>query len=184
MNKVKLRRGLVSIHLYLAALLAPAFILMAITGSLYLAGVQGETVETEIAVPQGYVLTNENPELEAEVRRFIADEELGIDFDYIRGRGDSFMTRPTSRLHLRFENGETGTTAKLVQPDMLSALTELHKGHGPQIFRYYGIVMGVALFFVVMGGLVVGLLAPAYRRPTILASAAGTLVFAYLAFWA
>ena len=162
----------------------PAFILMAITGSLYLAGFEGEMSEVEIAVPQGYALTNENPELETEVRRFIADQDLAVEFDYLRGGGDSFMTRPTSRPHLRFENGETGTTAKLVRPDVLSALTELHKGHGPQIFRYYGIVMGISLFFVVFGGLVVGLLAPAYRRPTILASAAGTLVFTYLAFWA
>lgn len=184
MNKVKLRRTLVNIHLYLAALLAPAFLLMAITGGLYLAGVQGESVETDLAAPTGYALDAENPELEAEVRRYIADQNLDIEFDYIRGRGDSFVTRPTSRPHLRVENGEQGTSVQLVEPDLLDSLTELHKGHGPQIYRTYGIFVGVALFLVVFGGVLVGLLAPAYRRPTILTLAAGSAIFAYLAFWA
>lgn len=184
MNKVKLRRTLVSIHLYVAALLAPAFVLMAITGALYLAGFEGETRETDLSVPDGYALSNENPELESEVRRFIADQDLDFDFDYIRGRGDSFMTRPTSRPHLRVETGEEGITAQLVEPDLLAALTEIHKGHGPQIYRTYGIFVGIGLFIVVFGGVLVGLLAPAYRRPTILSVLAGTAVFAYIAFWA
>ena len=184
MNKVKLRRSLVSIHLYVAALLAPAFVLMAITGALYLAGFQGETSETELPVATGYALDNENPELESEVRRYIADQNLDIDFDYIRGRGESFVTRPTSRPHLQVENSEEGTTVMLVEPDMLSALTEVHKGHGPQIYRTYGIFVGIGLFIVVLGGVLVGLLAPAYRRPTILSVLAGTVVFSYIAFWA
>jgi len=184
MNKVKLRRILVNIHLYLATLLAPAFLLMAITGGLYLAGVEGETSETELAVPAGYALNADNPELESEVRRYIADQNLDVGFDYIRGRGENFMTRPTSRPHLSVENGEQGTVVRLVEPDLLSSLTELHKGHGPQIYRTYGIFVGAALFFVVFGGVLVGLLAPAYRRPTILTLAAGTVIFSYLAFWA
>lgn len=184
MNKVKLRRLLVNIHLYLAAFMAPAFLLMAITGGLYLADIKGENAETELSVPEGYALGTGNPELEAEVRRFIADQALDVEFDYLRERGDGFVTRPTSRPHLRVENGEQGTTAQLVEPDLLNSLTELHKGHGPQIYRTYGIAVGIALFFVVFGGVLVGLLAPAYRRPTILTLSAGTLIFAYLAFWA
>ncbi len=184
MNKVKLRRTLVSVHLYLAALLAPAFLLMATTGALYLSGFQGESEETAVEVPAGYSFNADDPDVDAEIRRFIADQDLGIEFDYIRGRGDSMTTRPTSRTHLRIATEDGETTATVVRPDTLSALTELHKGHGPQVFRMFGIVIGVTLVLVVIGGLIVGLLAPSYRRPTALSALAGTVVLGYLAFLA
>ncbi len=60
-------------------------------------------------------------------------------------------------------------------------MMELHKGHGPQSFRYFGILMGIALFFVVVGGLIVGLLAPGYRKQTIWTAVAGSALFGWLA---
>ncbi|WP_420605901.1 hypothetical protein [Novosphingopyxis sp.] len=180
MNKVKLRRTLVSIHLYLAALLAPAFLLMAVTGGLYLADVHGESREIALPVIQGFRLDADDPAIESKVRRFIDNQDLNVAFDYLRTRGDTITTRPTTRGHLRFETKDGVTSAILVKPDLLTAATELHKGHGPRIMRYYGMLVGLALFLVVIGGLVVGLLAPGYRKPTILSTIAGTALFAVL----
>ena len=181
MNKIKLRRTLVSVHLYMAALLAPAFLLVAISGGLYLADVEGSASETALPVPAGFVLQGDDPALETKVRAYLAAADVGVSFDYLRTRGDSISTRPTSRDHVQFETKDGRTTATLVQPDLLNSMMELHKGHGPQIFRYFGILMGIALFFVVVGGLIVGLLAPGYRKQTIWTAVAGSALFGWLA---
>jgi len=59
---------------------------------------------------------------------------------------------------------------------------ELHKGHGPKLFKIYQIITGMALFFIIVGGVVVGLMARAYRRKTIIASSIGTGAFLLLSF--
>ena len=184
MNKVKLRRTLVSVHLYLAALLAPAFLLVAISGGLYLADVKGGTSETALPVPAGFTLDADDPALETRVRDYLASADVDVSFDYLRARGGNVTTRPTSRRHVRFESEDGVMSATLVQPDPLNAMMELHKGHGPAIFRTFGIIMGIALFLVVTGGMIVGLLAPGYRRQTIWSALAGSAVFGWLALFA
>ncbi len=54
----------------------------------------------------------------------------------------------------------------LHEPSLQYRMMELHKGHGPEKFKIYQIAAGIALFLVVIGGLVVGLLAKAYRAKT------------------
>ena len=184
MNPIKLRRILVSIHLYAAALLAPAFLLVAITGGLYLADVKGGMVETPVTVPAGTTFDPESPTFEADVRTFLVAQNLPADFDYIRARGDSFTTRPTSQTHVTFEQKDGVLTAKKVSPTPLAALLEIHKGHGPQLYRIYGVLVGLMLFIVVFGGLAVGFLSPAYRKATVLSTIAGSAVFGWVAFLA
>jgi hypothetical protein len=184
MNAVKLRRILVSIHLYMAALLAPAFLLVAITGGLYHAGVKGSAKETPVTIPAGTTFNTESPKFEADVRAFLKAQNVNVDFEYIRTRGENFTTRPTSRTHVAFETKDGQLTAKKVEPDALNALMEIHKGHGPSAYRILAALAGLALFFVVLGGLSIGLLSPAYRRSTIMSVAAGSAVFAWLAFLA
>ena len=67
-------------------------------------------------------------------------------------------------------------------PDTLNALMEIHKGHGPLIYKTLGWIAGLTLFFVVLGGLFIGLLSPAYRKPTIISSLLGSAVFVWAAF--
>ncbi len=184
MNKVKLRNILVTIHLYAAALLAPAFLLVAISGGLYLADVKGGTKDTPIAIPAGTKFDTESPTFEADVRTFLKAQKVDVDFEYIRARGDSFTTRPTSRPHVAFEEKDGQLTAKYVMPEPLNALMEIHKGHGPRAYRIFGMLAGLAMFIVVMGGLLIGLLSPAYRKPTIISALAGSGLFAWAAFFA
>lgn len=184
MNPIKLRRILVSIHLYAAALLAPAFLLVAISGGLYLADVEGGAKETPVTVPAGTKFDSESPTFEADVRAFLKAQKIDVEFEYIRARGSNFVTRPTSRPHVAFEEKNGQLTAKYVEPSLLNAMMEIHKGHGPRVYRVFGMIAGLMLFFVVIGGLLVGLLSPAYRKPTIYSVIAGSVVFAYLAFLA
>ncbi len=184
MNKVKLRNLLVTLHLYGAALLAPVFLLVAVTGGLKMAGIEGKTKDTPITLPAGTKFDTASPTFEADVRAFLAAQKVDVDFEYIRARGNSFTTRPTSRVHVAFEEKAGVLTAKRVEPDLLNGLMEIHKGHGPKIYKTLGWISGVALFFVIFGGLAIGLLSPAYRRPTLLATLAGSGIFVWAAFLA
>ncbi len=182
MNKVKTRNFLVLVHLYFAAFLAPSFLLVGATGALYLLDADKPVQETPIDLPDGIVFDQDSPNFDAEVQQALKDSGVDLEFEYIRSREDSFVTRPTSRTFAQFEKTEDGWNATLKEPGMLYSLTELHKGHGPKAFRYFQIFAGISLFFVVIGGLIVGLLSKAYRGKTIVASLVGSGLFLLFAF--
>lgn len=183
MSKAKTRNFLVKCHLWAAGLLAPLFLLVAYTGGAYLLDFKGEVEETPLTVPAGIALDPESPTVENDVRKVLAANQLDITFDYLRMGGDSITTRPTSRNFVSFERDEAGAwTATLNEPDLQYSLIELHKGHGPQLYRYYQILAAVVLFLVVLGGLIVGWLAPGYRRATTIGLSTGTAAFVLLAF--
>ncbi len=182
MNPVKLRRVLISVHLYLAALMAPAFLVVALSGGLYLAGIKGKTTDTPITLPAGTTLDLQAPDAADQARALLKDQGVDVSFEYLRVRGDTAVTRPTTRAHVTFEQAPDGMTARLQKPDFPYALMELHKGHGPNLYRMYQVLMAVALFIVVFGGLVVGLLANTYRRPTLIATAAGVAIVTLIGF--
>ena len=182
MNPLKLRRLLVSIHLYLASFLAPAFLVVAISGGFYLAGIQGKTTQTPIELPAGTTLDFGSDQIEDDIRALLDAQGVDVSFEYIRGRGNSATTRPTTRPHVSFQQGPDGVTAALHKPDLAYALMELHKGHGPRVYRLYQILVALVLFLVVIGGLAVGVLAKTYRRPTVIATAVGTVIVLLLGF--
>lgn len=182
MNSVKTRNLLVLVHLYLAAFLAPSFLLVGATGALYLLDADKPLQETPIELPKDVVINPDSPTLKADVEKLLSESGVSLDFEYIRNRGDSFTTRPTSRTHAQFDKTENGWTATLNEPGLLYSLTEMHKGHGPVAFRYFQILAGISLFLVVIGGLIVGLLSKAYRKKTIAASLIGTGIFIVVGF--
>ena len=60
-------------------------------------------------------------------------------------------------------------------------MIELHKGHGPSLFKLYQKFVAILLIGVVLGGVLVGLLAKAYRGKTIASLIGGTVLFLVLA---
>jgi hypothetical protein len=182
MNPLKLRRLLISIHLYVAGFMAPAILLMAMTGGLHLAGASETMTRTEIALPANAELDFNSETLEADIRTLL--DEAGIDhrFEYVRGRGDMVQLRPTSRTFLELAQTPDGLKATRVQPNLMAGLMELHKGHGPRLYRLYGVLVGLALAIAVLGGILVGWLAPAYRRTTMIATGLGLIPFILIGF--
>lgn len=79
------------------------------------------------------------------------------------------------------QNGRGELTAELNKPDLPYILMELHKGHGPTIYRMYQMVVALVLFLVVVGGVAVGLLARNYRNSTLIAAGVGTVITIALA---
>lgn len=176
-----MRKTLINLHLIFAGLMAPAFLLVAVSGGLYLIGNKGKTVDTPVALPADASLDFESNRLDSEVRNLLTRAGIDHDFEYIRNRGSRIELRPTSRAYLSFAQTPDGLRATRHVPDLQKAMIELHKGHGPRLFKTYQKVVALTLLGVVFGGVAVGLLAKAYRRRTIVAVALGTIVFAALA---
>ncbi|MEO1015119.1 MAG: hypothetical protein AAFX08_08020 [Pseudomonadota bacterium] len=182
MNSVKLRRILILAHLYFAALLAPFFLLVGVTGALYVADVKGGNASTPLELPAGAALDPKSPTLDADVAALLEQMDVKVRYERLSARGATVKTWPISRAHVQFNVGGPELTAELLTPDLPKAMMELHKGHGPKLLRTYQIFAGATLALVVLGGILVGLLAASYRQQTIIAAAVGTTIFALLAF--
>jgi hypothetical protein len=179
-----MRRLLINIHLYLAAFLAPMLLLVAISGGLYLLSIKGEVTRESVTLPAGSLLDASAPTLAADVRALLADAGVAHEFEYLRIGGNKIVTRPTSREHYQFDIGAAGVTATRNTPDLQARMMELHKGHGPGLFKDFQKVLAVGLMFIVLSGLWLGLSAPGLRNKTLLSSVAGLVVFAGLVFLA
>lgn len=182
MNRVKSRNFLILCHLFMAALIAPMFVMLAYSGFNYLIDNEGGTTETALTIPATVQIDPDAPDIEDTVRRVLVANELSPNFEYLRMREGSITTRPTSTDFVQFSEEDGAWSATLNEPDLQYRLMELHKGHGPEKFKIYQIVAAVALFLIVIGGVLVGLLAKAYRTKTIATTIVGTIAFALLAF--
>lgn len=181
MNALKTRKLLVNLHLIFAGLMAPAFLLVAISGGLYLINIKGTTTETPVTLSDGAQLDFSSETLDADVRTLLAQSGIDHKFEYIRNRGQAIDLRPTSRTYLTISQTEGGLTATRYKPNLQKSMIELHKGHGPSLFKLYQKFVAILLIGVVLGGVLVGLLAKAYRGKTIASLAAGTVLFLILA---
>ena len=178
----KFRKYLVLAHLWLAGIMAPAFALHAISGGLYLMDIKGKAATERVSLPAGADLDFKSATLEADVRALLTQANLNHDFEYIRNRGTVIQLRPTSKTYLEFKQTPQGLTASRVKPDTVRSMMELHKGHGPQIFKSYQKLVALLLLGVVLGGILVGLLAKAYRRQTTIAVVMGIVIFILVGF--
>ncbi|WP_409432708.1 hypothetical protein ACJ3XI_10930 [Litorimonas sp. RW-G-Af-16] len=180
MNPLKTRQILITLHLLFAGFMAPAFILMAITGGNYLLGIKGSSTSETLNVPAAASLNFNAPTIESDVRAALSAAGIEHKFEYVKSRGEGKIhLRPTSRPYLELTSDGV---VKRITPSPQKAMMELHMGHGPQLFKTYQKFVALALILVILGGVFVGLLAKAYRRITIASLAVGTLVFVLLAF--
>lgn len=177
MDNPKLRRLLILLHLYGAAFMAPAFMLVAFTGGMHMVGAGESETSQPIALPAGTQIDFSAPSAKADVKAILDAAGVDIDFEYIKNRGSTAQTRPTSRTYVAFKQSDTGWTATKNTPNLQKAMMEIHKGHGPKILRTYHKLVALTLILVVFGGLFVGLLAHAYRRKTIIATVIGLVVY-------
>ncbi len=184
MTDPKTRKLFVTLHLIFAGLLAPAFLLLAITGGNYLLGNKGSFEKTPIALSQGASLDFKSSSLEDDVRKFLLDNDIDHDFEYVKNRGTTIQLRPTSRKYIEMTQSVEGLKASWVEPSLQAGFMELHKGHGPKLFKTYQKLVALGLIGVVFGGILVGLMAPAYRRRTIISTALGVLIFVVLVVFA
>ena len=184
MDNPKLRKLLITLHLLFAGLMAPAFILLAVTGGSYLLGQKGQETKVAINLPAGTVIDLKSPTAEDDIRKLLSFANIDHDFEYLKNRGTTAQTRPTSRPYISFKQKDGEWIAEKVTPNFMKAAIEIHKGHGPKLLKAYHKIVALMLIGVVFGGILVGLLAKAYRRKTIASVAIGTLFYVVLIFFA
>jgi len=184
MDNPKLRKLLILLHLYGAAFMAPAFLLLATSGGLYLMGKKGAVETTEITLPANASLDFKSPTLEADVRNFLSSAGIDYKFEYVKNRGNVIHLRPTSRTYIEMKQTSEGLTASFKDPNLTAAVMEIHKGHGPSLIKTYHKIVALLLFGVVIGGIFVGVLAKAYRRKTLVTMIVGTLIYVLIAVFA
>ena len=173
------RKLWIFIHLYLAAFFSPMVVLMALTGGLYLVGIKGAVDYQTLGVVDRQITPG--ADLEEQVDAALAEFGIDASFAYVKDGGDAFTTRPTSRTHYKLVPGADRTEVLRGRPDLVSALIELHKGHGPPLFKWYQKVFAVGLVLIVASGVYLGLQAPGLRRRALITTAAGIAVLLVLA---
>lgn len=178
-----LRKQILTLHMYLAAFFAPAVILVAVSGGLYLAGVKGSVENETIFVSNKHTIDPDSGSLKADVTELLADAGVeSYDYEYIKVKGTDLYTRPTSSEHYVIKLRPTGVEVIHAVPDLQGRMIELHKGHGPSAFKTFQTVFAVGLTLIIVSGLWLGISAARLRRSTLLTASAGALVFAVLLF--
>ena len=172
------RKLLITIHLYLSAFFAPAVLLVAISGGLYLLGIKGEVEEQVIYSSDDVAIDSNSDSLKTDVAALL--NSAGVDsysFEYVKVKGTSLYTRPTSSDHYIIKMNPDHLEVVHARPSLQSRLIELHKGHGPTAFKTFQKAFAVGLVFIIISGLWLGVSATRLRRPTSLALISGAIVF-------
>ena len=61
-------------------------------------------------------------------------------------------------------------------PDFLAAMVELHKGHGPVLFKWLEKIFGICLVLISLSGFLLGLLSPVFKTKTLALSGVGLVL--------
>lgn len=176
-----LRKTLISIHLYLAAFFAPVLIIVAISGGLYLFGEKGDTVQEILYSGSVTVFNSKAEDLKTEVTNVLQIIGVNASFETVKGGGDFFYTRPSSKDFYVFEIKNEQLQITKHSPNLNKIIVELHKGHGPKAFKLFQQVLAIGLLFIVVSGLWLGLSSPMLRNKSLIASGLGGAIFLVLA---
>ncbi|MDX1697018.1 MAG: PepSY domain-containing protein [Thiohalobacterales bacterium] len=175
------RNVLITIHMYLSAFFAPAVLLVAISGGLYLFGIKGKVETDSIFQSDNRVIDTSSASLKDDIAALLA--EAGVEafsFEYVKVKGDTLYTRPTSSEHSIINLNPGGVEVVHARPSLQKRMIELHMGHGPTAFKTFQKVFAIGLILVMISGLWLGISAQRLRRSTSLTFAAGTLAFGLL----
>lgn len=150
---------------------------MPLTGTLYLLGQSGEEAREKIFEVQG-VIPEEKSEKEEFFRQVFKDAGIDYEFQYIRETPTQLIFRPTSRTYMVAKPTDGGVEIFKVTPNFMKSMVELHKGHGPLLFRYFEMVFGVGLILMALSGVWLAWVVPAYRNKLFISFGAGAVLFA------
>lgn len=172
---------LVTIHLYLASFLAAPFLLMIVSGGLYLSGIKGSVESTVVHQADGEHIDLTSDNLATDVRALLERLNIDHDFEYLKSSGHQATTRPTSRQHYVIKQNHRELTVSRHDPSLQARMIELHKGHGPGLFKTLQKILAVGLLIIVISGLWLGIIHRGSRTKTLAAFGAGTVLFILLA---
>lgn len=144
------RQTLFNIHFYLSSFFTPFLLLMAITGTFYLFGEKGSLDKT--LIQEKIILIKDVPKKE-QVSKILEKVDQSYRFENVKDRGSSIQTRPSTRDYFNFVKQDDGSFSLYkVQPNFLSRVIEVHKGHGPGLLKNLQKVLGICLTLIIITG--------------------------------
>lgn len=170
----------ITIHLYLSSFFGAVVLLVAISGGSYLLGESGEVKQTTVATLDGGAALAADMSKPAVLRVL---EQAGITdytFDYVRGRGNTLYTRPTSEMHFMMKISGDKVDVIRMEPSLQKRMMELHMGHGPSVFKTFQKVFAAGMVFIILSGFWLGVSSSRLRRNTLISAGAGAAVFVAL----
>ena len=174
------RKTFITIHMVLSAFFAPMILLVSISGGLYLLGVKGSISTTPVFSSQSLSIDPAAETIKQDVVALLATAGVAdYEFEYVKIKGNTLYTRPTSRQHYVIKVGD-GVAVTHANPSLQNRLVELHKGHGPTAFKTFQKIFAASLLLIVLSGLWLGLSAAGLRKRTLILSLTGSAVFALL----
>ena len=171
----------ITIHMYLSAFFAVFVLLVATSGGLYLLGIKGTVAKEPVfTAPDGSALSAQIDDagaLKRAVVGLLAEAGVeGYEFEYVKVKGSTLYTRPTSRTHYVIELGEEVSVTR-AEPSLQAAMMELHMGHGPTAFKTFQKFFAAGLIFIILSGLWLGLSSSRLRGRTLAACGLGAAAF-------
>ncbi|MEE4245690.1 MAG: PepSY-associated TM helix domain-containing protein [Kangiellaceae bacterium] len=175
------RKLLIDIHLYLAAFFAPIVLMIAVSGGLYLVDSKGNTEKEVVHTGALSEFDFDNKDRKSEVEKLLQTLNIDHSFEYIRGNSSSMVTRPTSSTYYAVYKKDNQLVVEKRDPDLIATIIELHKGHGPNMFRTFQIITAIGLVITLISGLWLGLTSPVLKQKSLVLTGAGALIFILLA---
>ena len=175
-------RGLlIKIHLYLSAFFAPAIVLVAVSGGLYLLGVKGSVDSAPLGSAPADTRWTVDPSKAMVQDALSSIGVVDFHFDYVKRQGAGWITRPTTRVFYGFERQGEEVQITRYTPSLQKRMMELHMGHGPSAYRQFQKLFAAGMLFIILSGVWLGLSSAQLRQRTAIAVGAGGLVFVLLA---
>ena len=118
-------------------------------------GIEGTVTTTLVAVPAGADFNLVAPDLKEEVRTLLSAASVEHRFEYVKVSGDTFTTRPTSRTHYVVQglDGSLKDGSLKIErnaPNLQFRMIDLHKGHGPGIFKHFQKIMALGVLVIIL----------------------------------
>lgn len=175
------RAVFITIHMYLSAFFAIFVLLVATSGGLYLLGYKGSVETTPVyadaADPRLAAALDDAEALEVAVADLLGRAGVvDYSFDYVKVKGSTLYTRPTSRPHYVIELGD-GVAVSRAEPSLQAAMMELHMGHGPVAFKSFQKFFAAGMILIILSGLWLGLSSSRLRMRTLVAAGGGAVAF-------
>jgi hypothetical protein len=177
------RRHLINTHMFLSAFFAPAILFIAISGGSYLLGFKGDKTEELVYHNPVSQVNFESETLDEDVSNIFKRVGLDYQYEYLKVSGNKIITRPATRPYYELKvRGNGQLELKKITPDLQSRIVELHKGHGPGVFKNYQKIFAIGLLVIVISGLWLGISATSLRMRSLITFLLGSILFLFLAF--
>jgi len=147
---------------------------MAITGSLYLFNEKGAITKTLV---QENIVFNQEMTKKEQISKILGKTDKDYRFEYLKDRGSSIQTRPTTRDYFNFVKKSDGSFSLYKQePNFLSRVIEVHKGHGPGLLKDLQKVLGISLTLIVISGFLMSMKITERIKSFLITMSVGTII--------